>query len=166
MSHKSRIPKSARTIDWCAVEADYRAGLPVTAIARRYRIGRSTIYRRAQKFMLERDGEANPRRPGDPGTNSAPPPRSAAADELARLRALATKLREKLERLIDSKRPRRTVLGARESPAALLLKLCQITEKIIAMERRVAGADAPTPAQLNEQDREILKRFKRLHGVG
>ncbi len=116
--------------------------------------------------MLERGAQTGPPGVGEPGTSAAPPPLSVSADELVRLRVLATKLREKLERLIDSKRPRRTVLGARESPAALLLKLCQITEKIIAMERRVAGADAPTPAQLNEQDREILKRFKRLHGVG
>ena len=116
--------------------------------------------------MLERDGEASPSGAGEPGTSAAPPPRSAAADELARLRALATKLRERLERLIEGERPRRAVLGARESPAALLLKLCQITEKIIAMERRVSGADAPTPDQLNEQDRDILDRFKRRHGVG
>ena len=116
--------------------------------------------------MLERGGPTGPCGAGEPGTSAAPRPLSASAHDVVRLRALAAKLREKIERLMESKRPRRTVLGARESPAALLLKLCQITEKIIAMERRVAGADAPTPAQLNEQDREILNRFKRRCGVG
>ena len=150
-------------IDWRAVEADYRAGLAVTAIARRYRIGRTTVYRRVRKFRLERDGPAGPSTAAGPEAGAAP--RSGSSDELARLRALTVKLRERLEWLIEGQRPPKVVLGARESPAALLLKLCQINEKIIAMERRVAGADAPTPAQLSEQDHDILDRFKRRYGV-
>ena len=163
MSHNSRHHKGRRAIDWRAVEADYRAGLAVEAIARRYRISPSTVYRRAQKFKLERGGDSQ--RSGAAGPESGATPQTSSADELARLRALAAKLRERFERLIEGRRPRKTVLGKRESPAALLLKLCQITEKIIAMERRVAGAEAPTPAQLSEQDRDILDRFKRRYGV-
>ena len=88
------------------------------------------------------------------------------AAELGRLRALAARLRERLEAVIEGERPYGVVLGGRESPATVLLKLCQITEKIIAIERGLAGTQAPTPAQLSEQDREILERFKRHCGVG
>ncbi len=57
------------------------------------------------------------------------------------------------------------VLGARESPASLLLKLCQINEKIVAIERRLAGDRVSAPADLSADDRAILDRFKRRYGV-
>ncbi len=67
--------------------------------------------------------------------------------------------------MIEGGRENGLVLGPRESPASLLLKLCQISEKIIAVERRLAGRDAATPAELNDEDRAILARFKRRYGV-
>ena len=145
MPNKRPIPKAKRTIAWRAVEADYRAGLAVRLIAQRHGVTANAIYERARRHDWRR--------------NATP------ADDLARLRDLAAKLRRRLERLIDGRAADDAVLGGRESPASLLLKLCQITEKIIAMERRLAGAAAPTPRQLNEQDRDILDRFKRRHGV-
>ncbi len=146
MPNKRSIPKAKRTIDWRPVEADYRAGLAVRLIAQRHRVTANAIYVRARRHDWRR--------------NATP------AHDLARLRDLAAKLRRRLERLIDGPATDDAVLGGRESPASLLLKLCQITEKIIAMERRLACAAAPTPRQLNEQDRDILDRFKRRHGVG
>ncbi len=125
-------------------------------IARAHDVNPASVYRHAK-----RDGWQ--RAPGD-------------AQQLARLRALASQLFDHLERAMGSGQPAAgeapgndetpAKLGGRESPVALLLKLCQITEKIISIERQLAGADAPTPAQLNEQDREILNRFKRRFRVG
>jgi len=85
--------------------------------------------------------------------------------ELAQLRSLADKLRDRLDFLLDGESSGGAVMGARESPATLLLKLCQITEKITTMERRMAGTEGPTAARLSEQDHEILKRFKSRHGL-
>ncbi len=125
-------------------------------IARAHDVNPASVYRHAKR-------EGWQRAPGD-------------AQQLARLRALASQLFDHLECVMGSGQPaageatgngkKPAKLGARENPAALLLKLCQITEKIIAIERRLAGADAPTPNQLNEQDREILDRFKRRLRVG
>ncbi len=165
MPNKPAIAKAGRTIDWRAVEADYRAGLAVLAVARSHGISPSSIYRRASRHRWQGRPATTPAGPG-PQPKAGPAPPGTAADELARLRALAAKLRDRLERVFDGKRPYGIALGARESPATLLLKLCQITEKIIAMERRLAGAGAPSPSQLNEQDRDILDRFKRRYGVG
>ena len=157
MPNKRPIRKAERTIAWRAIEAGYRAGLAVRVLAQRHGVTTSAIYTRARRHDWRRNGA--PRGP------AAPRP-GTPADDLARLRDLAAKLRRCLERLIDGRAADDAVLGGRESPASLLLKLCQITEKIIAMERRLAGAAAPTPHQLNEQDRDILDRFKRRHGVG
>ena len=157
MPNKRSFPKAKPATVWRAIEAGYRAGLAVRVIAQRHGMSITAIHRRARRDDWRRDetprGPAAPR-PGTP------------ADDLARLRRLATKLRRRLERVIDGRATDDAVLGDRESPASLLLKLCQITEKIIAMERRLVGAAAPTPRQLNEQDRDILDRFKRRHGVG
>lgn len=177
---KAATPKAARLkaararIDWPAVEADWRTGIAVRELARRHGISASTIYRRARKHRWQRAAKpaapavvraAKAAVPNTAGRGAAAVP-SPAPDDLSRLRALTAKLRERLERVIDGETAADAVLGARESPAALLLKLCQITEKIIAIERRVAGADAPTHAEINEQDRDILDRFKRRYGMG
>ncbi len=207
MPHKRPIHKARRTIDWRAVEADYRAGLAVRVIARRHGVNPSTVHRRARRYEWRRNEAATPSRPAERRAQAAPPPlglpsptflrpptclrrseapasrrqerasrrrerssgfaqAGAPADEIARLRRLAARLRQRLERLIDGESDDDVLLGGRESPASLLLKLCQITEKIIAIERRLVGADAPSPKQLSEQDREILNRFKRRYGVG
>ena len=42
----------------------------------------------------------------------------------------------------------------------------QITEKIISIESRMSGADAPSASRLSEQDREIISRYKQRHGPG
>ena len=170
MPNKRSFPKAKPATVWRAIEAGYRAGLAVRVIAQRHGMSMSAIYKRARRDDWRRDvaprvpAAPKPGRPAAPGPTA--PKLGTPADDLARLRRLATKLRRRLERLIDGRTSDDAVLGGRESPASLLLKLCQITEKIIAMERRLAGAAAPTPRQLNEQDRDILDRFKRRHGVG
>ena len=166
MPHKRPIRKARRTIDWRAVEADYRAGLAVRVIARRHGVNPSTVYKRASRYEWRRNEAPTPSFRAERRAQAASPPLGAPADEIARLRRLAAKLRQRLERLIDGETDDDAVLGGRESPASLLLKLCQITEKIIVIERRLVGADAPSPKQLSEQDREILNRFKRRYGVG
>ncbi len=153
-----RRPESA---DWGAIRAAYAAGEPVAALARRHGLAPSTIYRRARRESWRRaagDGAA-------PGRAGAPPGKVSPAGELAKLRALAARLREQLEAMIEAGQDSGPVLGGRESPASLLLKLCQISEKIVAIERRLAGRDAATPAELNDEDRAILARFKQRYGV-
>ena len=135
--------------DWPAIKIDYLEGRTVRAIARRHGIATSTIHRRIQRYGWSRDKVSD-----------------LPALELAQLRALAAKLRDSLELLMDGALSTQgAVMGSRESPAALLLKLCQITEKIITMESRMAGTGGPTAARLSEQDHEILKRFKSRHGL-
>ena len=133
----------------------------VRAIAKRHGIHSSTIYRRAvrEKWTSGRSAHR-------PTLRVTAKPAHSAGGELAELKALAAKLRERFEHLIDGHRAYGgEVLGKTESPAALLLKLCQISEKIITIELRLAGADDPTSSQLSEQDRDILDRFKRRYGV-
>ena len=149
---KSKPPsKPNRSIDWPAVKTDYLQGRSVEAIAKRFALGVSTVYRHAQRYGWSRTDVSD-----------------LPVLELARLRALAAKLRQRLEVLIDDGAYIQggEVKGARENPANLLFKLCQITEKIITMESRVAGADGPTATRLSEQDHEILERFKARHGQG
>ncbi len=150
-----------RTIDWPAIEAAYLEGQVVRAIAERHGIHSSTIYRRAL-----RDKWTSGRLPHRPTLRVTAKPAASPGGELAQLRALAAKLRERFEHLIDGHRTYGgKILGKTESPAALLLKLCQISEKIITIERRLAGAGDPTSTQLSEHDRDILDRFKRRYGV-
>ena len=100
------------------------------------------------------------------GKTTPIPPAQEADGELGSLRNLATKLRSRLERIIDGKSVDGVVLGDRESPATLLLKLCQINEKIIALERRLAGEPATTtPLEMDAHDRRILDRFKHQCGL-
>ena len=143
------------------MEADYRAGkLAVRAIAKKYGVSVSGIYQRVRRHGWRRAAtEKGPK-------NSPTPPAPAADGELGLLRSLATKLRSRLERIIDGKSVDGVVLGDRESPATLLLKLCQINEKIIALERRLAGEPATsTPLELDAHDRRILDRFKHQCGL-
>lgn len=87
--------------------------------------------------------------------------RSDLRDDLGRLRALAEKLRVRLERVIEGEEGE-SVLGKREGPITLLVKLCQVTEKIIALERQLEGEPAGAEAvDLSENDKAILERFKR-----
>jgi len=138
-----------RHIDWPEIKLDYLRGRSARAIAKRHGITRSTLYKHVQRHGWSRDE-----------TSDLP------ALELAQLRALAAKLRERLGNIIDGvQSDGGAVMGSRESPAALLLKLCQITEKITSMESRIAGTDMPTAARLSEQDHEILQRFKSRHGL-
>ena len=162
MPKSKRNNGSRRPIDWPPIKAAYLEGQMVRAIAERHGLHSSTIYRRAL-----RDNWTSAR-PAERPTLRAPRVAAAApGGELAQLRSLAAKLRERLEHLIDGHRAfGGNITGARESPAALLLKLCQITEKIITMESRMAGADAPAASRLSEQDHEILDRFKRRNRVG
>ena len=149
MTHSKPNNRARRQIDWPAIKVDYLQGRPISAIARRFGVGSTTIYTHIQRHGWSRED-----------TSDLP------ALELAQLRGLAGKLRERLENLIDGDRhDGGAVIGSRESPAALLLKLCQITEKITSMESRIAGTDMPTAARLSEQDHEILKRFKSRHGL-
>ena len=161
MPKRKPTNRASRRIDWPAIEADFRAGMAVIEIARRHDVSPSAIYRHARKGRWTGDRAVGPEKARGPRAEAP-----TVAGELRRLRALTAKLGERLECVIDGRAPDGKVLGARESPAALLLKLCQITEKIISIERQLGGADAPTPAQLNEQDREILDRFKRRFHVG
>ena len=162
MSKRKPTNRAPRRIDWPAIEAAYLDGQVVRTIAERHGVNSSTIYRRAL-----RDKWTSARPPERPTLRLSREAAALPGDELAQLRSLAAKLSERLEHHIDGHRAfGGKIMGAGESPAGLLLKLCQITEKIISIERQLGGADAPTPAQLNEQDREILDRFKRRFRVG
>ena len=152
--------RARRSIDWAAIEADYRANFAVRTLAERHGASPGTIYRRARKDGWTRD-DIEPATP-TPAVSAA----GCSPDELAHLRALAVKLRRRLERVIDGEAPGDALAGARESPAALLLKLCQITEKIIAIERGLAGAHAPAPTDISKEDHDILDRFKHRYRVG
>lgn len=162
-THRRKIGRR-RKIDWAGIEAGYRAGDPVAALARRFAVAASTIHRRVRGHGWTRDPapEIDRNKGKIPGKAAAP---SRRRDELARLRVLAGRLRERLEKALDENGDDALVLGGRETPAALLLKLCQISEKIVAIERRLAGIEAPTRTQLDEEDRAILDRFKQRHGV-
>ena|GEM_PF-4930674 len=158
--------------DWSAIRASHAAGVSVAALARRHCLAPSTIYRRARREGWRRvDGRETGLGRGARGQDASRQDDHEArrpvspAGELAKLRALAARLRERLEAMIEGGQENGLVLGSRESPASLLLKLCQISEKIIAVERRLAGRDAATPAELNDEDRAILARFKRRYGV-
>ncbi|MFQ5783597.1 MAG: hypothetical protein ACE5H8_02085 [Alphaproteobacteria bacterium] len=177
MARKPARPGAARRIDWAAIEAAYRAGHAVRDIARRHGVSASTVHRRARRLAWRRETDKGGRVQSSGGAATSPirkPPKRRAGrgpshaptEELARLRALAGKLCERLERAIEGESGNGATLTTSESQAALLLKLCQINEKIVAIERRVAGAEPPTPAELGEHDRDILDRFKRRYGVG
>ena len=155
------IAKQKCRVDWSALETDYRAGkLTVRAIADKYGISVSGIYRRVRRHAWQRtkiDTEKENRL-----TSTA----HGFDDELGLLRNLATKLRTRLERVIDGKSVDGVVLGDRESPATLLLKLCQINEKIISLEHRLAGEPATTtPLEMDAHDHRILERFKHQCGL-
>lgn len=164
MANSKRNNGAKRHIDWPAIKADYLKGRLVRDIARLYGVSASAIYRRAKRNEWSKDRSA-----GRPTHAAAPLSNEASAlpaIELAQLRALAAKLRDRLDHLIDGRQSHGgEVMGSRESPAALLLKLCQITEKITSMASRMAGADGPMAARLSEQDHEILERFKNRHGL-
>jgi len=188
-SVSEQTPRSDRPApgpDWPAIAAAYRAGASVAALARRYGVARSTIHRRAKREGWRRspppppgrDGDAlcarasgerrarsADRRNGAPGVDPGGASAAEPGGELAPLRALASRLREALEAMIEAGEANDFVLGARESPASLLLKLCQINEKIVAIERRLAGDRVSAPADLSADDRAILDRFKRRYGV-
>ena len=119
------------------------------AIAKRFGIGVSTVHRHVRRHGWSRKDVSD-----------------LPVLELAQLRVLAGKLRERLEALIDdgSYIQGGKTTGSQENPANLLLKLCQITEKITNMESRMAGPEVPTAARLSEQDHEILERFKNRYG--
>jgi hypothetical protein len=157
--------RARRSIDWAAIEADYGANAAVRVLAERHGASPGTIWRRARKEGWTRD-DTEPAASQHAATSPARSAADCSPDELAHLRALAVKLRRRLERVIDGEAPGDALAGARESPAALLLKLCQITEKIIAIERGLAGARAPTNTRISKEDHDILDRFKRRYRVG
>ena len=159
MPQKKRS-RARRSIDWAAIEADYGANAAVRVLAERHGASPRPIWRRARKEGWTRD-DTEPA-----ASQHAQSAADCSPDELAHLRALAVKLRRRLERVIDGEAPGGVLAGARESPAALLLKLCQITEKIIAIERGLAGTRAPTNTRISKEDHDILDRFKRRYRVG
>ncbi len=159
---ETKKQRARRSIDWAAIETGWRAGATVRTLAV-HGASPSAIYRRARRDGWTR-GDADAPAPPESRDPSKEPP-GCSPDELAHLRALAVKLRRRLERVIDGAAPNGIVVGARESPAALLLKLCQITEKIIAIERGLAGARTPAAADISKEDHDILDRFKRRYRV-
>jgi len=86
----------------------------VIAIAKRFGIGVSTVHRHVRRHGWSRKDVSD-----------------LPVLELAQLRVLAGKLRERLEALIDdgSYIQGGKTTGSQENPANLLLKLCQITKK-------------------------------------
>lgn len=183
--------KAKTAVDWAAVERGYRTGAaPVKEIARRHGVSPSALYRRARKENWQREAGARKagarpaaakaaasrgkrrleadggqgrrgRRPTAGKKARSGAPASDLRHDLARLRALAEKLRVRLERVIEGKGAN-SVLGEREGAVGLLVKLCQVTEKIIALERQLEGQPAGVEAMdLSEHDKAILERFKR-----
>jgi len=147
--------------DWRAIEAEYRAGVAVAVIARAHGLAASTVYARARRDGWRRDGRSAAGSGGEAaGRGEAGIPHGGGR-ELARLGRLAAQLAERLERVLAENGEDSLLTAGRESPAGLLLKLCQITDKIVVIERRLAGAQVPDPGELEDRDRDILDRFMR-----
>ena len=85
MTNSKSNNRARRQIDWPAIKVDYLLGRPISAIARRFGVGSSTIYARIQRHGWSAEDAAD-----------------LPALELAQLRALAGKLRERLKLPTDS----------------------------------------------------------------
>jgi hypothetical protein len=66
--------------DWAKIEAEYRAGKPLRAIAAQFGIGKSTISRKAKQEGWQRSGTSSIKDAGKsqkkPGTSDVVPPKS------------------------------------------------------------------------------------------
>jgi hypothetical protein len=150
--------------NWWAIEREYRAGqLPVAEVARLHGVSRHAIGRRAKRDDWTRDLEAKVRRrisarlddgvkedaEGDDGDETVEAAaaravrviRSHRAD-IARLRRIAEELARRTEaalKIADTEEA--PPVGGRDGLDAALVRLAQVTARVITLERAAFGLD-------------------------
>ncbi|MGD9538538.1 MAG: hypothetical protein AB7P52_11475 [Alphaproteobacteria bacterium] len=163
------------TPDWGAIEREYRAGqLPIAEIGRLHGVSRFAIGRRAKSGAWTRDLEDKLRRriwarlggaaredaEGD-GTVEAAAARAVSVirshrADIARLRRIAEELARRVEAALDMAAEEEVApVGGRDGLDAALVRLAQVTARVITLERAAFGLDewAKAPAESEgEQD--------------
>ena len=157
---KKRGPKGPR-VDWEAIEQEYRAGqLSVRQIALQHGAIESTLRRRATKYHWKRDlAEAVRHEVEAALVRSAHPDSLTAPDEaivsfaaargveiirqhrghLGRLQRISANLAEALDIFVGGGELKAGVLGFRESPADVLVKIANATARWMPLEREAFG---------------------------
>ncbi len=148
------------TIDWAEIEREYRSGqLPIAEIGRLYGVARPTISKHAKRKGWTRDLAPAVRRQIstrlDAPTQTADPNQTieAAAEravrvirshrrDIARLRRIAEELARRIESALntvsdDDAAP----VGGRDGLDAALVRLAQVTARVIMLERAAFGLD-------------------------
>jgi hypothetical protein len=160
----------AATPDWAAIEREYRAGqLPVAEIARLHGVSRHAVGRRAKRDGWARDLAKKVRRRisarldakarRDDETDEADETVEAAAAravrlirshraDIARLRRIAEELARRIEAALDhTSNDEAPPVGGRDGLDTALMRLAQVTARVITLERAAFGLDerAGTP---------------------
>lgn len=147
-------------IDWAAIEREYRAGqLPVAEVARLYGVNPATIYRQAKRRGWTRDLapavrtriETRLEAPLIEGESEETVEAAAMRAvnvirshrrDIARLRRIAEELARRIESALsvaaDDDAP---PVGGREGLDAALVRLAQVTARVILLERAAFGLD-------------------------
>lgn len=160
--------------DWAAIEREYRAGqLPIAEIGRLHGVSRFAIGRRAKSGDWTRDLEDKLRRriwarlgnaaredaEGDGAVEAAAARavsviRSHRAD-IARLRRIAEELARRIEAGLDVAGEDEAVpVGGRDGLDAALVRLAQVTARVITLERAAFGLDERAKAAPAESEGE------------
>ncbi len=148
------------TIDWAAIEREYRAGqLPVAEIARLQDVNRATIYTHAKRRGWTRDlapavrSRIETRLEAPITEHDADETVEAAAlravsvirshrRDIARLRRIAEELARRIENALNSASDDDAPpVGGREGLDAALVRLAQVTARVIMLERAAFGLD-------------------------
>ena len=155
------------TIDWAALEREYRAGqLGVAELARLHDINPATIYKQAKRRGWTRDLAPAVRRriaarlEAPASAEEAEETVEVAAEravhvirshrrDIARLRRIAEELARRIEStLVASADDEAAPVGGREGLDGALVRLAQVTARVIMLERAAFGLDerAKAPA--------------------
>jgi hypothetical protein len=163
-------------IDWAAIEREYRAGqLPVAEIARLYSVNRATIYKCATQRGWTRDLapavrtristrlDAPTAAEGDAAEETVEAAAMRAVSvirshrrDIARLRRIAEELARRIEAALNAAPDDDTPpVGGRDGLDAALVRLAQVTARVIMLERAAFGLDErakPAATNTGEED--------------
>lgn len=152
-----------RTIDWEAIEREYRAGqLSVREIARQYEVTEGAIRKRAKadswtRALAERVKAAVREKLVRDGTRDQHASDAEIVEhsalrglevvvshrgDLKQLHGLKRVLADRLAIVLEGGDPMGLCLGERESPGDLLEKLSRVTSRLIPLERQAFNLDA------------------------